>query len=108
MSGPAQGLPFAVGPLVPIGQVLPAVFANIARTMAANSNPPQNRRNKDMTEQEIDSLNTVINLFWRDEQKHFEDMKAAGDDTSGHVFGHLETLHRYVANARAADVSPFI
>ncbi len=25
---------FAVGPLVPIGQVLPAVFANLTRTMA--------------------------------------------------------------------------
>ena len=124
MSGSAQGRPpadfnpaafpilarhfFAVGPLVPIGQVLPAVFANIARTMAANINTHRNQRDKDMTEQELESLNTVIQYLWCDEQKHFGDMESAGDDTSGHVFGHLETLHRYVANARAADVSPFI
>ena len=61
-----------------------------------------------MNQHEIDSLNTVINLFWRDEQKHFEDMKVAGDDTSDHVWRHLETLRRYVANERTADVSPFI
>ncbi len=61
-----------------------------------------------MNEQEIESLNTVINLFWRDERKHFEDMKAAGDDTSDHVFRHLETLRRYVADEHTADVSPFI
>jgi len=94
--------------LVPIGQVLPAVLAGFAHTMAANSNPLQNQRDKDMTEQELESLNTVIQYLWCDEQKHFGDMKSAGDDTSGHVFGHLETLHRYVANERAADVSPFI
>ena len=26
-----------------------------------------------MTEQELDSLKTVINFLWRDEQKHFEE-----------------------------------
>ena len=32
---------FSVGPLRPIGQVLPAVLADLARTMAANTNSPQ-------------------------------------------------------------------
>ena len=125
MSGPAQDLPpadfnpaahpiiarhfFAVGPLVPIGQVLPAVFADLTRTTAANSNPPRNHRNKDMNQQELESLNTVIRFLWRDEQKHFEECELNdGGAPDDHVFRHLETLRRYVANERAADVSPFI
>ena len=32
---------FAVGPLVSISQVLPEVFANLTRTMVANTNSPQ-------------------------------------------------------------------
>ncbi len=32
---------FNVGPQLPIGQVLPAVLADLARTMAANTNSPQ-------------------------------------------------------------------
>ena len=125
MRGPAQDLPpadfdqaaypiltrhfFAVGPLVPISQVLPAVFANLTRTMVANTNSPQNHRNKDMNEQEIDSLNTVVNFLWRDEQKHFGECELNdGGAPADHIFRHLETLRRYVANERATDVSPFI
>ncbi len=55
-----------------------------------------------MTEQELRSLRTVINYLWRDEQRHFEDMKAAGDDTGDHIFRHLETLDRYVTGEQAA------
>ncbi len=120
MSGRTQGRPpadfdaaahpiiarhfFAVGPLVPIGQGLPAVFANLTRTMAGNSNPPQNHRNKDMTEQEIDSLNTVVNFLWRDEQKHFEECELNdGGAPNDHLFRHLETLRRYVENEQPDD-----
>ena len=42
---------FGVGPLRPIGQILPAVLADLARTIAAITNSPQNQRNKSMTEQ---------------------------------------------------------
>ena len=58
-----------------------------------------------MTEQEIESLNTVIRFLWRDEQKNFEECElndgAAPDD---HVFRHLETLRRYLTQERAADL----
>ena len=62
-----------------------------------------------MNEQELESLNTVIRFLWRDEQKHFEECESNdGGAPDDHVFRHLETLRRYVANERAADVSPFI
>ena len=62
-----------------------------------------------MNQQEIESLNAVINLFWRDEQKHFEECELNdGEAPDDHVFRHLETLRRYVEDQRAADVSPFI
>ena len=100
---------FAVGPLRPIGQVLPAALADLARTMAANTNSPQNHRNKDMNEQELDSLNTVVRYLWREEQKGFEKHEVNdGGAPDDHIFRHLETLRHYVANERAADVSPFI
>ncbi len=38
-----------------------------------------------MTEKELKSLRTVVNFLWRDEQRHFEDMEAAGDDTGDHT-----------------------
>ena len=95
---------FAVGPLVPIGQVLPAVFANLPRTMAANTNSPRNQRDKDMTEQELDSLKTVIRHLWREEQKDFEKREVNnGGAPDDHIFSHLETLRRYLAHERAAD-----
>ncbi len=100
---------FAVGPLVPIGQVLPAVFANLTRTMVANTNSPQNHRNKDMNKQKLESLNTVIRYLWRDEQRHFEECELNdGEAPDDHVFRHLETLRRYMTRAKATDVSPFI
>ena len=124
MRGPAQGSQpadfdaaahpiiarhfFAVGPLVPIGQVLPAVLADLVRTMAANTNSPRNHRNKDMNEQELQSLKTVIRYLWRDEQRNREECELNGDDAGDHIFRHVETLRRYVASERAADVSPFI
>ena len=73
-------------------------------------------RTKRMTEKELKSLRTVISFLWRDEQRHFEDMKAAGDDTDDHIFRHLETLDRYsvrelnvdVPSEQTSDLSPFI
>ena len=38
-----------------------------------------------MTQQELESLKTVIRFLWRDEQKHFEDMLVAGDDASDQI-----------------------
>ncbi len=62
-----------------------------------------------MNEQELESLNTVIRYLWREEQKDFEECEVNdGEAPDDHVFRHLETLRRYVANERAADVSPFI
>ena len=61
-----------------------------------------------MTEQELESLKAVVQFLWRDEQKHFEDMMAAGDDASDQIFRHLETLDRYLTHEQPADVSPFI
>ena len=61
-----------------------------------------------MTDQELDSLRTVIRYLWRDEQKHFEDMNVAGDDPGDHIFRHLETMDRYLTREQVADVSPFI
>ena len=73
-------------------------------------------KTRHMTEQELKSLRTVINFLWCDEQKHFEDMKAAGDDPGDHIFRHLETLDHYlnreptddVPAEQTSDVSPFI
>ena len=120
MSGPAQDLPpadfnpaahpiiarhfFAVGPLVPIGQVLPAIFADLTRTTAANSNPPRNHRNKDMNQQELESLNTVIRYLWREEQEDFEKREVNdGGAPDDHVFRRLETLRCYVTDEQADD-----
>ena len=69
-----------------------------------------------MTEQELKSLRTVINYLWRDEQRHCEDMEAAGNDLDDHIFRHLETLGHYlnreptdhVPAEQTSDVSPFI
>ncbi len=62
-----------------------------------------------MNEQELESLNTVIQYLWREEQKDFEKCEVNdGGAPDDHVSRHLETLHRYVANERATDVSPFI
>ncbi len=97
---------FAVGPLVPIGQGLPAVFANLTRTMATNTNLPQNHKDIDMTEQELESLNTVIQYLWCDEQKHFEDCEANDGEADDHIFTHLETLRRYVADEQPDDSAP--
>ena len=100
---------FNVGPQLPIGQVLPAVLADLARTMAASSNSLQNQRNKEMNEQELESLNTVIRYLWRDEQKNFEECEVNdGEAPDDHIFRHLETLRRYLTHDQAADVSPFI
>ena len=62
-----------------------------------------------MTEQELDSLKTVVDYLWRHEQKDFEEHELNdGGAPDDHIFPHLETLRRCVANQRAADVSPFI
>ena len=54
-----------------------------------------------MTESERMSLRAVIRFFWRDEQRHFEDMEVAGDDTGDHIFRHLVTLDRYTREQSA-------
>ena len=62
-----------------------------------------------MTEQELESLKTVIRYLWRDEQNNFEACELAdGGAPDNHVFRHLETLRRYLAHEQAAGVSPFI
>ncbi len=57
---------------------------------------PHTKRTRHMAEQELKSLRTVINFLWRDEQRHFEDMEAAGEDPGDHVFPHLEALNGYL------------
>ena len=61
-----------------------------------------------MTDQELDSLRTVIRYLWRDEQKNFEECELNGDDPSDHIFRHIETLDHYLTHEQASDVSPFI
>ena len=62
-----------------------------------------------MTEQELDSLNTMIQYLWCDEQKHFEECELNdGEAPDDHIFRHLETLTRYLTQKQVADVSPFI
>ncbi len=62
-----------------------------------------------MNEQELESLRTVVSYLWRTEQKCFDDCELnQGGAPHNHVFRHLETLCRYLAHGRAADVSPFI
>ncbi len=57
-----------------------------------------------MTEQQFDSLRTVVRFFWRDEQRHFEDMKANGDALAGHIFLHLNCLDHYLNHEPTGDV----
>lgn len=60
-----------------------------------------------MTEQELESLRTVVNFLWRDEQKNFEECEINdGGPPDDHVFPHLETLGRYLTRAQAVDVPP--
>jgi len=66
-----------------------------------------------MTEQELISLRAVINFFWRDEQRHYHDMKSAGEDADDHISRHLETLNNYLDSISepselTSEVSPFI
>ena len=57
-----------------------------------------------MTEQELESLKTVIRYLWRDEQKHFEECELNdGGPPDDHIFRHLETLGRYVTDEQADD-----
>ncbi len=57
-----------------------------------------------MTEQELESLKTVIRYLWRDEQKHFEECELNdGGPPDDHIFAHLETLGRYVTDEQADD-----
>ncbi len=59
-----------------------------------------------MTEKELTSLRTVVRYLWCDEQKHFEDMKAAGDDTGDHIFPHVEMLDGYLLREHGAGAWP--
>ncbi len=62
-----------------------------------------------MNDQEMESLRTVIRYLWRPEQKNFTERELNdGGAPDDHIFRHLETLRRYLAHERAADVSPFI
>ena len=93
-----------------IGQIA----EDVLRDVAARPQPSHLKRDRTrhMTEQELKSLRTVVNFLWRDEQRHFEDMEAAGGDPGDHIFRHIETLqyyvNRYLARERTPDVSPFI
>jgi hypothetical protein len=58
-----------------------------------------------MNEQELDSLKTVIRYFWRNEQKDFEERELNdGGAPDGHIFSHLETLHRFLTHEQAAEL----
>ena len=62
-----------------------------------------------MTEQELESLRTVVRYLWCDEQKHFDKCELNdGGAPDDHIFRHLETLRRYVEHEQAVDMSPFI
>ena len=57
-----------------------------------------------MNEQELESLNTVIQFLWRDEQKHFEECELNdGRAPDDHIFRHLETLRRYATDEQPDD-----
>ena len=85
--------------LRPIGPIAGEVIVAIAR----RRNSQHNTRDRLMTEQELKSLRIVIQFLWRDEQKHFEDMKAAGVDRGDHIFRHLELLDGYLLREQASD-----
>jgi len=67
---------------------------------------PEIKGTRHMTEQELKSLKTVIRYLWRDEQRNFEDIKAAGDDTGDHIFPHLESLDGYLLREHGAGAWP--
>ena len=92
--------------LHPIGPVLIEIVDDIAHAMATISNSPKFERGHSMTEQELESLNTVVRYLWCDEQRHFEDMDAVGHDTVGHIFLHVETLDGYLLRQHDAGVQP--
>ena len=57
-----------------------------------------------MNEQELESLKSVIDYLWRDEQRHFEECELNdGEAPDDHIFRHLETLDRYVTDEQADD-----
>ncbi len=60
-------------------------------------------RTRHMTEQELESLRTVVRYLWRDEQKNFEECELNGDDPGGHIFRHLGSLDGYLLREHGAD-----
>ena len=59
-----------------------------------------------MTEQELDSLKTVVRYLWRDEQKHFEECELNSDDPGDHIFPHVEMLDGYLLREHGAGAWP--
>ncbi len=60
-----------------------------------------------MTQQELDSLKTVIRFLWREEQKDFEECEVNdGEAPDDHIFRHLETLDLYVTDEQPDDSEP--
>ncbi len=57
-----------------------------------------------MTDQELDSLRTVIRYLWRDEQKNFEECELNdGEAPDDHIFRHVETLNDHLLREHGAD-----
>ncbi len=74
------------------------------RLVAAVINSPQNTRNQNMTEQELESLKTVIRYLWRDEQKNFEECELNdGKAPDDHIFRHVDSLNGYLLREHNAD-----
>ena len=56
-----------------------------------------------MNQQELESLQTVIRYLWRDEQRNFDECEINdGGAPDDHIFRHLETLGRYVADDKSS------
>ena len=84
-----------------LGPAVADVIAAIARTMVAKTNSPQNHRNKDMNEQELESLNTVIRYLWRDEQKHFDERELNDGAAPSHAYTYDRTRATTASNRSA-------
>ncbi len=57
-----------------------------------------------MTDQEIESLRTVVQYLWRTEQRNFEEHeRKKGTPPDNLIFSLLETLRRYVTDEQVDD-----
>lgn len=40
----------------------------------------------------VESIKTLINYLWKDEEKHFEEEQESGFDVSNHIFNYLKQI----------------